>query len=101
MDGGSAGTLVKVTLTSGQGIVTPSDYAYADATSGSIAFQPICSGLRPVFCTLGLPASDHAQVTVEVSPAPGNATILAAPGITGTVSASWTYRYIFGGLSLN
>jgi hypothetical protein len=92
--GGTAGTLVKVTLTSVNGPVSTSDYAYADASSGSITFDPLCiSGV----CSLFLAIFNNVQVAVEVSPPPASAAVLTAQGVTGTVTATWTYRYVFSG----
>ena len=98
--GGDAGTRVKLTLTSESGIVKNSSSVSGDTALGSITFQPLCSGFHDVVCTFGIPASNNAQVTIEVSPAPATVAVLAAQGISGTVSAPWTYRYIFGGLIL-
>jgi hypothetical protein len=98
--GGDPGTLVKVTLISGD----RSDYTYADAGSGSLTISPICMG-NPVsaggngyFCTFALLPSQDAQLTVEVLPA--QVTTINVPGITGPVQLSWEYSYNFSGLVL-
>jgi uncharacterized protein (TIGR03437 family) len=97
--GGTAGMLVKVTLVSPNGILTASDYSYADAGSGSFTFEPSCTGgALTRFCTFSLALSNDAQIIVEFSP--GNPALVAVQGITGSVQTSWTYRYVFGGLVL-
>jgi uncharacterized protein (TIGR03437 family) len=104
--GGDSGGLVKVSLVSAQGILDFYDYAYADASSGSFTFTPNCSGSpigsggSGVICSMSLPTSNNGQVLIEVSPAPGKGASFAATGITGSVQASWTYRYVFGDLVL-
>lgn len=105
--GGDPGTIVKVTLVSKNGIDAPYDYAEADAGVGTLTIAPYCtghsisSGGNGVFCSFGLPGSNDAQVIVEVMPAPSSIISLAAQGITGSIQASWTYRYVFGGLALD
>ena len=98
--GGDQGAVVKVTLVSGNGIASTFDYGYADASSGSFTLQPSCSGFHPVFCSFSLPTSNNAEIIVEISPAPDNVSSFTANGVTGGVQASWTYRYVFGGLVL-
>jgi hypothetical protein len=104
--GGDLGSLVRVSLLSGVGLATRSDYSYAEATAGSLTIPPICSG-NPisaggsgVFCSFGLPLSSNAQLTVQVLPAPDRVTTIAVPGITGPVSLTWQYSYTFSGLSI-
>jgi hypothetical protein len=104
--GGDPGTLVKVTLISGQGLNATSDYSYADAASGSLTMPPYCSGNpvsaggNGVFCTLGLPLSQNAQIEVQVMPAPDQVSIVSVPGVTGPVQLTWQYSYDFSGLIL-
>lgn len=106
--GGDPGTLVKVSLISGQdqGLFYAYDYGYAAATTGSFAFSPICSGNpvglggNGVICSFGLPSSRNARVVAEVAPAPSKVTQVGAKGITGAVQVFWVYRYVFGGLNL-
>jgi uncharacterized protein (TIGR03437 family) len=102
--GGDPGTLVRVALISGQGLTATSDYTYADASSGSLTMPPVCfgnpvsAGGNGVVCTLGLPLSQFAQITVEVLPA--HVTTLNVPGVTGPVQLNWQYSYDFSGLAL-
>jgi hypothetical protein len=102
--GGDPGTLVKITLISGQGLTATSDYSYAYAASGSLTISPLCTGNpvsaggNGVVCTLALPLSQNAQITVEVLSA--QVTTIQAPGVTGPVQLSWQYSYTFSGLSL-
>jgi hypothetical protein len=98
--GGDQSTLVKVILVSGNGIASTFDYGYADASSGSFTLQPSCSGFHPVFCSFLLPTSNNAEIIVELSPAPNNVASFTAHGLTAGIQASWTYRYVFGGLVL-
>ncbi|HXJ37678.1 MAG TPA: hypothetical protein VNH18_00295, partial [Bryobacteraceae bacterium] len=104
--GGDPGTLVKVTLTSGQGSSARSDYTYADAASGSLTMPPVCSG-SPVsaggnglVCSFGLPLSPQAQITVQVLPAPDIVATVSVPGVTAPVQLTWQYSYNFSGLAL-
>ncbi|MEO8660079.1 MAG: hypothetical protein ABI693_16530 [Bryobacteraceae bacterium] len=96
--GGTAGNRVKVMLVSALGVWNPYDYGYVDAETGSFTFQPFCTGFHPVVCSVGLPTGGTAQVVVELSPAPESVTTFPAQGITGSVQASWSNRYVFGGL---
>ena len=106
--GGDPGTLVTVYIVSGTGLAALADYAQADASAGSVTFNPSCSGNPPpmgigVICSFGLPTSSSAssttapfEVVVDVS----NMVPFTAQGITGAVQATWDYRYVFGGLTL-
>jgi uncharacterized protein (TIGR03437 family) len=101
--GGTPGDLVKITFTSGPGFNRASDWAYADAGSGTLTIFPFCpQGIYytsgPNACSLGLETSNDAQVIVEVSPR--SPVSVGAQGITGKLQVSWTYRYVFGGLVL-
>jgi uncharacterized protein (TIGR03437 family) len=101
--GGPPGDLVKLTFTSGPGFNRASDWAYADASSGTLTIFSFCpQGIYyssgPNACSLGLLPSNDAQGIVEVSPR--SPVLVEAQGITREVQVSWTYRYVFGGLVL-
>jgi hypothetical protein len=98
--GGDPGTLVTVYIVSGTGLAALADYAQADASAGTVTFDPMCSGNpspmgNGVFCSFGLPLAPL-EVVVDVS----NTIPFSAEGITGGVQATWDYRYVFGGLTL-
>jgi uncharacterized protein (TIGR03437 family) len=101
---GDPGTLVKVSLVSVQGVYSQKDYGYADATSGSFTFSPVCIGIpvqaggNGTSCSFGIPSSPTAEVIVEVYNPPTYAFIAA--GLVESVQLSWVYRYVFGGLVL-
>ena len=100
--GGDTGTLVKVTLQSVNPVNPALAYIYADASAGSITFYPFCTEIehRP-FCTMGpLSSAPDIDVIVEVSPYPANTTMIPSPGLTGGIYATWTYRYVFTGLTI-
>jgi len=102
--GGDPGTLVTVYMVSGTGLSAAADYAQADASTGSVTFDPLCSGNpapegNGVVCDFGIPAGSL-QVIVDVTPYPANLASLPAQGITRPVQFAWDYRYIFGGLTL-
>ncbi|MDE3199241.1 MAG: hypothetical protein KGN84_23020, partial [Acidobacteriota bacterium] len=88
--GGDTTELVKVTLISSVGRTRAADYTYAPATAGSITIQPFCTGgPRPSICTMGLSASDNAQIVVDVIPAPDRVMAVQVPGVTGPVQLSY------------
>ena len=93
--GGDPGTLVKLTLISGN----TSDYTYADASSGSLTIPPLCignpfsAGGNGVVCSFGLPLSQSAQIEVQVMPS--QASTVGVPGVTGPVQLTWQYSYDF------
>jgi len=98
--GGDPGTLVTIYIVSGTGLAALADYAQADASAGTVTFDPMCSGNpspmgNGVFCSFGLPLAPL-EVVVDV----GNTIPFSAEGITGGVQATWDYRYVFGGLTL-
>jgi len=101
--GGTAGDQVTVKLVNGTSSAGSYDYAYADASVGSLTFDPICIGTpvqaggSGVYCGFSLPGIN--EVIVEVSPGPNDVTSLAAAGITEGIQISWTYRYIFGSIN--
>jgi hypothetical protein len=104
--GGDPGSLVEVILTSGQGLTSASDYSYAEASSGSLTMNPLCTG-NPVsaggngiFCSFGIPLSSNAEITVEVLPNPASTPAVTLPGVTGPVQLTWQYSYIFVELTL-
>lgn len=95
--GGDPGTLVRVTLRSLTQNVPNYAYGEADASVGSIAFQPVCDrGASPTLGVTGGPI----EAIVEVSPYPSNFTTLTSSATTGSVTATWKYRYVFDGLTL-
>ncbi len=100
--GGVSGDLVKITVVTHAGGLGTSMYAYADAAAGSFTFNPSCqsSPSSGKFCTFYIPPSGNVQVIVEQSPGSANTAAFQASGITTNVQATWTYRWIFGGLSL-
>lgn len=96
--GGISGGLVKATLLSANGINSSFAYGYADAGSGSFTFAPWCSGSAAPVCSFLIPSSANAQIILELSPeSPVSA---GGQGLTGSVQALWTYRYVFAGLVL-
>ncbi len=100
--GGDPGTLVKVTLLSGDPVYPAYVYAEADAASGSVTFDPHCIEMGTgAFCSFDVPPSNVEQVIVEVSPDPANITTFQSHGLTGGVYATWTYCHVFNGLTLN
>jgi uncharacterized protein (TIGR03437 family) len=101
--GGDPGTLVKVTLISGQGSNASASYSYAPIAAGSLTIAPVCSGNPPpagngVVCSFGVPPSPNSQIEIQVLPA--QTTSVTLPGITGPVQLSWQYSYNFAGLTL-
>jgi hypothetical protein len=100
--GGDPGTLVKLTLTSGQGMAARSSYSWAHVESGSLTISPVCSGPPAVLpaCNFGLPPDTNAQISVQVLPAPDRVATVHLPGITGPVQLNWLYSYTFAGLTL-
>lgn len=106
--GGDPGTRVTVYIVSGTGLAALADYAQADASAGSLTFNPSCSGNPPpmgngVVCTFGLPTSSSASSTtapLEVVIDVSNTVPFTAEGITGAVQVTWDYRHVFGGLTL-
>ncbi|MGA2577432.1 MAG: hypothetical protein ABSH24_15540 [Bryobacteraceae bacterium] len=104
--GDDAEAIVTVTLVAGTGLAAVADYAQADASAGSITFQPVCAdnpvraGGNGVICSFGLPSTAPLEIILDVTPASPNTTSLVVQGITGAVQAAWDYRYEFGGLTL-
>lgn len=103
--GGDPGTLVKLTLISGQGLDARSSYSYANAATGSLTIPPLCTGNPPpagngVVCSFGVPSGPSAQITVQVLPAPDHVMTATVPGVTGPVQLNWQYSYSFVGLTL-
>jgi uncharacterized protein (TIGR03437 family) len=105
--GGDPGALVKIDLMAGPGSVYNAyDEWYTTVGAGSITLSPICmghsveTGGNGVTCSFGIPSYNNAQIVFEVSSAPTNVTQINAQGITQSVQLSWTYRYVFAGLSL-
>lgn len=97
--GGTPGMLVKATVASIYGFTSHFDYGYADAGSNSFTFTPFCSGgSGGTFCTLGLPSSSQAQITIELSP--GKPVSVQAQGVADGVQLLWKYQFVFGGLVL-
>jgi hypothetical protein len=94
--GGSPNDMVKVSLIY-QGLTGAySDYAYVPAGEGSFSSQPLCSGEpspmgNGVYCTFVIPAVTE----LLVEHLPTTVSSFQAPGITGNVQVTWTYRYIF------
>ena len=104
--GGDPGTLVRVSLISGDGLSAVSDYSYADATTGSLTMLPYCTG-NPVsaggsgiVCTFGIPLSSNAQISVQMGPDPNHMGTINLPGVSGPVKLTWQYSYNFSGLIL-
>jgi len=81
--GGDIGSLVRVAISSSNGLV----YSYAHATDGSLTFTP--QGLVP---------STGAQIAVTVVPSAPKE--LQVPGITQPIRITWQYGYNFGPLTL-
>lgn len=104
--GGDPGTLVRFSLTSGQGSAARSAYTYADATAGSLSIPPRCTGQpvsaggNGVLCGFDLPMSATAQIGIQVLPAPDHVATVTLPGVTGPVRLLWQYSYSFSGLEL-
>jgi uncharacterized protein (TIGR03437 family) len=104
--GGDPGTLVRVSLISGEGLSALSDYSYADATKGSLTMPPHCTGDpagvggNGVACTFELPLTSNAQISVQVRPDPNHMATIGLPGVTGPVQLTWQYSYNFSGLVL-
>ena len=106
--GGDPGALVTVYMVAGIGLNARADYAQANASSGSLTFDPVCSGNpvsaggNGVVCSFGIPPTHPGEfeVIVDVTPSSSNIVSWSAKGITGAVKAFWDYRYIFGGLTL-
>ena len=102
--GGDPGTLVKLTLISGQGLSARASYSYAPTAAGSLTIPPLCMGHPSpieggVVCSFGLPPSPNSQITIQVLPA--QTTSVTMPGITGPVQLGWQYTYTFPGLTLS
>jgi uncharacterized protein (TIGR03437 family) len=99
--GGDPGTLVKLTLTSGSSSV----YSYADAGSGSLTINPVCTTVSApagssIVCNFGIPISQAVTINVEVLPALDQVETVSLPGVTGPVKLTWQYSYSFSGLVL-
>lgn len=103
--GGDPGTLVTVYIVSGLGLAALADYAQADASAGSVTFNPLCSGNpypmgNGTVCTLTLPTMETLEVVVDVTPFPSKVVSLPAQGLTGAIQITWDYRFVFGGMML-
>jgi hypothetical protein len=102
--GGVEDALVEVMLAAeeptGFATANPYDYVIVSANAGSVSFGSSCEGgpLAQV-CTSGLPAGVPAQVIVREFPASYIA-LSTEQGLTGAVNATWTYEFVFGGLTL-
>ena len=89
--GGDSSSIIRVTL-----IGSVSDIYYQDlvyyfsASAGSLTLPNIA----------GLPGSSAGELILEVLPASGIAASVTAQGISQQVQFSWSYKYIFGGLTV-
>jgi uncharacterized protein (TIGR03437 family) len=100
--GGDANSIVKLSLVSHApgGNIHSISY-YAPANAHSIALQTRClSGdpTAPTFCTFFV-APGPGYITLEVLPASTAADSVPAQGLTQKVSLTWSYRYVFDGLT--
>ena len=98
--GGSATSVVKVSLVNKLFLTEYSAYGYTAASAGSYTFQPICPG-NPVsaggngrICSFGL--SGLKELVVEQMPVTDQVSTFQASGSTDDIRASWIYRYVFG-----
>jgi hypothetical protein len=104
--GGDANSIVRLTLVGNVNeIRTLADVYYVPASAGSVTLQSICTAQQlpsPPGCGFGeLPYSGNSsEIIVEVLPSGGIANSIGAQGITQQVQFTWSYRYIFGGLSI-
>jgi hypothetical protein len=98
--GGSADEVVRLTLGSDVPQIN-GNYALATARgdAGVLAI-PISCAQTGTSCYFGVQPSSPVQLTVEVLPAGGTADSITALGISQRVRFNWSYKYIFGGITL-
>lgn len=94
--GGSPGSLVRVTIYSELELLPQFTYADIDATVGAVTFEPSPSNSPPSLNGLSPPL----PVRVVVEELPSTATSIPSYGLTSNLLATWSYRYVFDGLSL-
>jgi len=75
-----------------------------DASAGSAAMPVTCTFQTPSsgsVCSFGgIPSSKTADLILEILPASSNVATVTAQGFAGTFQALWSYRYVFGGLTI-
>lgn len=102
--GGDANSVVKVSLvTHTPGTNSHSISYFAPANAHSITLETYCvSAEKPAVgaCTFFVP-NGSAYINLEVLPANTAADSIPASGLTGKVNLTWSYRYIFDGLTLS
>jgi hypothetical protein len=96
--GGDSNSRVVVSMVSGSSLVSASTLA----TTGAVTLQNACQTIgeipRMPVCSFGIPPGP-VEIVIEVLPASGLADSISAQGVTQKINFTWSYRYVFGGLS--
>jgi uncharacterized protein (TIGR03437 family) len=99
--GGDANSVVRVSVTGSPGS-SLSYTSYTPATAGAVTLENNCqiSGEPPAqTCSFFGVAPGPDEVVIEVLPASGLADSIAAQGLTQKVHFTWSYRYVFDGVT--
>jgi uncharacterized protein (TIGR03437 family) len=101
--GGDANSVVRLSVVSNPEL-SLSYVSYTPATAGAVTLQNDCqvTGEPPAqTCSFPGVAPGPEEVVIEVLPASGLADSIAAQGLTQKIHFTWSYRYVFGGVTFS